>query len=110
MNSHGLNDHTRSQGYRALLTLNTYGTTPPESASGTSPTLTGSISLVFSGAAPTDPFRVSFPNAADSGGVAPGYYIDPLRGSDAHSADGFYRGVFSPACRLQGRRYKLQSV
>ena len=37
---------------------------------------------------------------AFSGGVAPGYLIDPLRGSGMGSAYEFFRSLFSPTAEL----------
>jgi hypothetical protein len=44
-----------------------------------------------------DPFRVDPRWGTSSGGVAPGYYIDPLRGSRTNNPVGFCRSLFSPA-------------
>ena len=53
-----------------------------------------------------DPYRVGPLLGAFSGGVAPGYSIDPLWGSDAQRAAAFFRSLLSPGtCRPQGRRY-----
>ena len=68
--------------------LSAYGATPPEGCPIQRPTLQGSQTRVKLGKALLrqrfffDPFRVGETRLTASGGVAPGYYLLPLQGTE----------------------------
>ena len=52
-----------------------------------------------------DPFRVRpLLGSTFSGGVAPGYYIDPLRGSMTSGPEGFFRACSAPPFPASGEK------